>query len=126
MTDHISKAHNIYATASFLASPKLTLTGTVNLTMSESELEQVHMSEEPAEAATLLPNHNLEFEGVGEYSHLDYGYLQLGCGMKYQVSPRVALTADVEYADLEDETGYVYGFESGSYFMVRSGVRIDF
>jgi hypothetical protein len=38
----------------------------------------------------------------------------------------VSLSANADYADLKDETGYVYGIESGSYFMIRSGVRIDF
>ncbi len=74
------------------------------------------------EVAILLPHHDLDFSEVNEYSHLNYGYLQLDFGLEFQAAPRVTLTADGEYADLSDKTGYVYGVESGSYFMVRTGV----
>ena len=47
-------------------------------------------------------------------------------GTELTVSPGVTLTADGEYAELTDDAGWVYGLESGSLFMIRTGVRLDF
>jgi len=126
MVDYVSKAHNLHATASFLAGPDLTLNGSVNYNISQSALEQVKMPTPSAEVASSLSHQDFTFDDMHNYSKLDYGYLQLGFGAEYQVSPRFTITADVDYADFKDETGYVYGIESGTYLMVRTGVRLDF
>jgi hypothetical protein len=126
MADYTTKAHNLYATVSFLASPKLTFTGLLNYNISKGELEQVNMPAPSTEVESSLTHQDYTFEEMHEYSNLDYGYLRLGLGTEYRVASGTAITADIEYADLSDETGYVYGIESGSYFMIRSGVRIDF
>jgi hypothetical protein len=59
------------------------------------------------------------------YSDLDYSLIRLSLGFEYRLSPSVVLTADGDYADLSDNAAYVYGDESGSIFMIRSGIRFD-
>jgi hypothetical protein len=126
MADYTSEAHNIYLTTSFMATPKLNLTGSINYNMSKGELEQVTMPEMELGADTILSHQDFTFDEMHNYSKLDFGFMQFGFGAEYQVSPRVLLSANADYADLKDNTGYVYGIESGSYFMIRSGVRIEF
>lgn len=126
MADYTSQAHNIYLTTSVMPMPKLQLTGSVNYNISKGELEQVLMPEASLEVDTMLSHQDFTFEDMHNYSKLDYGYLQLGLGAEYEIAPRFTITADADYADLKDETGYVYGIESGSYFMVRTGIRLEF
>ena len=42
------------------------------------------------------------------------------------LAPGLTLSADGEFADLTDDGVYVYGDESGSYYMIRTGIRLDF
>ena len=127
MADYTSQTHNVYLTGSFLVTPKLSLTGSINYNLSKGELEQVIMPDVRAELTEdTLSHQDFTFDQMHTYSDLDYGYLQLGLGMEYKAGPRLTISAGAEYADLKDETGYVYGIESGSYLMIRSGVRIDF
>jgi len=127
MTDYTAQAHNLYLTGSFMATPKMTFTGSVNYNLSKGEFDEVDMSY-VREALTedTLPHQNFDFSEVNAYSSIEYGILELGLGMEYRLAPRFTLSANAQYADLNDETGYVYGIESGSYFFVSGGVRIDF
>ncbi len=127
MADYTSQAHNVYLTGSFMATPKLNFTGSINYNMSKGELDPVVMPDVRAELTTdTLAHQDFTFDEMHTYSDLEYGYLQLGLGLEYKVGPRFTISASADYADMKDETGYVYGIEGGSYFMIRSGVRIDF
>lgn len=126
MTDYTSESHNLYMTASFYPTSKLTLTGKVNFDQSKAEMDEVLMPEVSDEVFTYLSHLDFTFDDMHTYSSIDYRLLSFGLGVQYRLTPQVTVTADADYADLEDKTGYVYGDESGTLFMIRSGVRIDF
>ena len=44
-------------------------------------------------------------------------------GLSYDISSDLTYSIKAEYADLTDDKGYVFGVESGSYFMIRSGFK---
>ena len=73
-----------------------------------------------------LEDQDFNFENAPTYSDLDYELLKFSVGFQYKLTPMVTLTADGDFADLTDNEGYIYGIESGSYFMIRSGVKLDF
>ena len=55
-----------------------------------------------------------------------YTYFVGKAGISYMFRPNLRWTADVSYYDLTDDAGgYIYGDESGSYVMLRTGVKID-
>jgi hypothetical protein len=61
------------------------------------------------------------------YSDLDYTWLQANLGLEYRLGPATTFTAEVDYLDLTDDSGgWVYGDESGSRFLVRTGVMFEF
>ena len=126
MADYESKAHNLYLSASFAVTPKLSLSGSVNFNKSEGALEEVIMPDVRAQLADTLGHQDFTFEEMNTYSDIDFQMIQVGLNAEYKLSPTVGLTAGVDFADLDDKTGYVYGNESGSYFLIRSGVRINF
>lgn len=130
MSDYTSKAHNIYLAGSFAPSERLYLHGTVAYNLSEASLGDVDMPDSAALAA-IMPSgfytgHNYDYTEMPTYSDLDYEYLSLGLGLEYRFAPNMTFSADGNYADLTDNAGYVYGVESGSLFLIRMGVRIDF
>lgn len=127
MADYSSQSHNVYFSATYMPIPSLQFTGSVNFNMSKGELDPVIFPDvRAALTADTLSHQDFTFDEMHTYSDLNYSLVELGFGVAYQVGPRVALTANAEYADLTDDTGYVYGLESGSYYMIRTGVRIDF
>ncbi|HDL01031.1 MAG TPA: hypothetical protein ENH23_02225 [candidate division Zixibacteria bacterium] len=130
MTDYESKVHNLFASMSYAASAKLNLFGTVTWNKAESALDKVQMPDLAAISAQtggdLVDNMDYDFTNLNSYSDLDYTLLKLNGGLSYKVSPTVTFTLDGEYADLTDDQGYVFGNESGSFYMVRSGFKVQF
>ncbi len=126
MADYESKAHNVYLTSSYLATSKLRFHATINYNMSTGSLKEVVMPDISSRLNGALSHQDFTFNEMHTYSDLDYKLMQLTFGTELKVSPRVTVTADVDYADLTDDTGYIYGIESGKYFLIRSGIRFDF
>jgi predicted porin len=132
MADHETKAHNIYFTASFMATQKLRLTGTVDYNISEAAFESVEFDEAELRERLVNDQHpegdlhhfNYDFTPIVAYSDIDYEILRLSFGAEYKLAPRVTVTADADYADLTDNAGSVYGNESGSMMIVRGGVKL--
>ena len=129
MADYKSKVHSIYGSIFHQATPKLGLHATVMFNKAEGGYEQINMPD-PYDAGILvdgeLENADFDYSGMHTYSALDYKLLQLKGGFVYNFTPDLAFTADGLYADLTDNEGYVYGDDSGSMFIVRSGVKITF
>ena len=133
MADHETEAHSLYFTASFMPTDKVTLTGTATYNMSESSYEAVHFDEEEISeriedlrGSTDLTTMDYDFSAMESIASFDYSIMRLGLGAEVEVTPRVTLNFNGDYADLTDNTGYVYGDETGSYFMIRGGARIAF
>lgn len=126
MADYVSEAHNVYFSASYLPTSKVSLHTTTSFNMSNGSLEQVVMPDISARLGGGLSHQDFTFAEMHTYSDLDYEFLRLSAGVGYEISPSLTVTADVDYADLTDNTGYIFGLESGSYFLIRSGLRVDF
>lgn len=126
MTDYTSNASNIYFMATFMPNQKWNITGSVNFNKSTAKLDEVVFPDLEDRLDGDLHRQDFTFEAMDSYSELDYAVINLGLGLKYLISPRVTLEANIDYAELEDKTGYVYGLESGSSLLIRSGVSMSF
>jgi len=126
MSDYKSDVHNIYVNATFLPMEKFRMTTTVSYNMSKAELDEVIMPDITDRLDGDLVHQDFSFNEMHEYSNLEYNIIRLSASMEYLLSAGVTLTADVDYADLTDDQGYVYGDESGSMFIIRTGVRFEF
>ncbi len=80
----------------------------------------------PQEVTNNIAAADYDFSSINQYSDLDYTQFSVSVGAEYVLSPKVSLTADVVYSDLTDDKGYVYGVETGSFYVVRTGVKIGF
>jgi len=106
-----------------MATQKLTLTVSGYLTSSTASLDPVQMPE-PEEG---LDHMDYTFDEMDSYSDLDYSLFQGRFGFTYLFKAGLIWEAEASYYDLTDDTGgYVYGDESGQYFVLRSGLKIDF
>jgi predicted porin len=84
------------------------------------------MTDVPQEVTDNIAAADYDFSSINQYSDLDYTQFTVSIGAEYVLSLRVSLTADATYSDLTDDKGYVYGIESGSIYVVRTGVKIGF
>ncbi len=84
------------------------------------------MPDVPQEVTDNIAAADYDFSSMDQYSDLAYKQFNVSVGAEYAISPRVSLTADAAYIDLTDDKGYVYGIESGSIYVVRTGVKIGF
>jgi hypothetical protein len=131
MADYETSMHNIYINAGVHPVDKLKLSSAIALNKSRGGYNKVVMpnvSDRLVNAAgePELAYQTQTFDGMHEYSDLDYQLIRFSMGAEYDLTPSVALTLDGDYADLSDKAGYIYGTESGSFSLIRSGVRINF
>ena len=70
-----------------------------------------------------LGNQDFDLTKTPTYSDLDYSMIRIYGGLSYDISSDLTYSIKAEYADLTDDKGYVFGVESGSYFMIRSGFK---
>ena len=131
MTDYKSKVHNLFFTASHMATQKLRVFGSAVLNKAEASFDEVVMPDveaflEDSQGNTSLENAYLTYEAMDTYSDLNYTLVNLALGFEYKFTPNLAFTADGSYVDLGDDGIWVFGDESGSYFFVRTGFRVDF
>ncbi|MDF1544123.1 MAG: hypothetical protein P1R58_03355 [bacterium] len=129
MTDYTSKSTNLYLVAHLMPTAKLGIHGSLDFNLSEAALDEVQMPDSAAQVAIGVPagwfaSHSYDYSQTYTYSDFDYELLKFNFGFEYLLSPKVTLTADMDYADLTDNQGYVYGNETGSYYMIRSGLRL--
>lgn len=126
MTDYTTDAHTVYLSANFIPTSKARLHGTLSYVASTAALDVVEMPDVTEQLQGDLTHQDFTFLEMDSYSDLDYKLLQLSLGLEVKLSPGLTWTADTDYADLTDDAAYVYGNESGSIFMIRSGFRFDF
>ncbi len=133
MADYKSKVHNIYFNANYAATEKMRLFGTVTYNMAEAALDEVLMPDvsdklvNPVyDLGVDLTHTNFDFEEMSTYSDFDYKMLSFQLGLSYKITPTLTFTADGKYADLTDDAGYVFGNETGSFYVIRSGFKVDF
>lgn len=126
MTDYTTDAHTVYLSANFIPTSKARFHGTLSYVASTAALDVVEMPDVTEQLQGDLTHQDFTFLEMDSYSDLDYKLLQLSLGLEVKLSQGLTWTADTDYADLTDDAAYVYGNESGSIFMIRSGFRFDF
>lgn len=126
MADYETKSQTAYLNITGNPIEKLRVFGNLVYSASTGEYEQVVMPDVSARLGGDLGHQDFTFDDMHEYSNLDYTLMQLSGGFDYLLSPGVTFTVNGDYIDLTDDTGWVYGNETGSLMMVRSGIRVDF
>jgi len=105
------------------ATEKLTLMLNGAMNASEGSLDPVEM---PVPEET-IEHLDYTLDEMDTYSNIDYTILKGGVGFIYRFMSNLSWNTEASYYDLKDDSGgYVYGDESGSYFVVSTGVRVDF
>jgi hypothetical protein len=126
ITDYVSESHNVYLSASYAATQKLNAFATVVFTKATGEMDPVNMPDAEETLGADLEHMDYHFDEMHKYSALDYTLWQLSLGINYRLSDMWKFTLDGEYATLDDNTGWVYGNETGAYYVVRTGARLAF
>ncbi|MCK4384885.1 MAG: hypothetical protein KAW52_01350, partial [candidate division Zixibacteria bacterium] len=125
-TEYKNEAVSFSAGILFLASEKVSLTLDGNFIDSKGSLKMGRMTEVPEEVIDSIKAADYDFSSINQYSDLAYTQFNVSIGAEYMFSPRVSFTLDGAYYDLTDDKGYVYGIETGSLYIIRSGLRIGF
>ena len=125
MADYETNAQNVYITIAGTPAKKLRVTSTIVYNKSTAEYDRVVMPDVSDYLNGALSHQDFEFDEMHEYSNLDYSLLQFSLGFEYALASDLTFTIDGDYADMTDDAGYVYGVESGSIFMIRTGFRIE-
>jgi hypothetical protein len=125
-TEYKNDAVSLSAAILFLPTTKLNLNLSGNYLDAKGSLEMGSMPEVPSEVTSNIAAADYDYSYIGQYSDLEYTQMQLTLGAEYAVSNRVSLTGEASYIDLTDDQGYVYGIESGSFYVFRTGVKVGF
>lgn len=127
-TEYENKALSLSANVLFLATEKVNFSLSLSLVDSKGSMQIIRTSDVPQEVTDNVGAANYEYGSICQYSDLDYTQLNVTFGTEYSLSERISWTLDAAYYDLtdnmEDYEGYVYGIETGSLYVIRSGVRI--
>lgn len=131
MTDYKSNSANLFLTTTFHRGAKFSAFGTLSYTMSKAEMDQVMMPDTLIMLDVYgnddLTHQDFKFPNMDEYSNLEYTMLGFHAGFEYMFREGWSFTLDGEYYDLSDDAGgWVYGDESGSLYVIRTGVRYSF
>jgi len=133
MVDYKTNTHTVYLSTSVQATERLRFSGMFTMNLAEGGLDEVVMDTAEVNAritdiqgVPALTHQNFSFTEMNQYSDIDYELLQFAAGVEFRVTPRVTLTADGSYADLTDNAPYVYGDETGNFYVIRTGVRFGF
>jgi hypothetical protein len=126
MSDYKSKTHNVYLTANYAATEDLMIFGSMAFNKAQGSLDDVIMPDVEDRLDGDLEDQDFTFEEMPAYSEIDFELINWKLGFEYSFTPEITWTADGIYGSLWDYAPYVFGDESGSLFMVRSGIRIEF
>jgi hypothetical protein len=126
MVDYKSEMHNIFVNLGFDPVEKLHLKLNAAYNMSTAEMDPVEMPDITARLEGGLSHQDFTFDEMHEYSKLDYTMITANLGMEYKLAPDLTWTVDLDYGDLTDDAGYVYGIESGSILLLRTGIGFTF
>jgi hypothetical protein len=118
--------HNFYVTASYVPKQQVRLYGTVVYNKSTGSLDPIDFPDVEDQLDGGLEHMDYHFDQVHTYSDIDFALWRFSAGFDYRFSPLWKGTLDFNYADLSDSAPYVYGNESGSYFVVRAAARMSF
>jgi hypothetical protein len=125
-TDYKTTTHILTAGMNAHVNQHVDLFGQVNYSKSESAFDPINMisNSNEAEALEHIESADYDYSTINMYSDLDYNFMNFRVGAIYKLTETVAFTADFDYYDLTDNLGYVYGNESGSFYVIRTGFKL--
>ncbi len=92
--------------------------------MSESAFDPIHMPSVSSEVLETIEAGYYDYSMIYGYSDLSYTWMRGNVGGEYRINDRFAITLDLDYWNLNDDQGWVYGNETGSYYVIRTGFRV--
>lgn len=125
ITDYSSDAHVFSGGISFRPSNQWLLQLRGNAIKTTADMDKPMMPEVTAEVEEQIHAGIWDYSMIDAYSDLDYEQFDISADGSYQFTPKVRLNVGATYRDLTDNEGYVYGIESGSLWIVRTGITYD-
>ncbi|HOD66464.1 MAG TPA: hypothetical protein PLR32_04770 [candidate division Zixibacteria bacterium] len=128
MAGYTTNAHTFYLSAAYQPIAKMRLTSTLTYNLSKAGFEEGIMPDGRAfyDGDRVLEHMDFSFAEMDAYSDLDFEILRFAAGVEYQFTPTFTFTLDGDVAHVVDYQGWVWGDETGRYYMVRSGVLVNF
>ncbi|RMF59712.1 MAG: hypothetical protein D6748_05795 [Calditrichaeota bacterium] len=125
-TDYEVKSHILNGTLSYQLMPSVALNVQGTFSKSSASFDPVEMPQTPLRTLAEEKIHlaNYDYSTIHSYSDLDYQFLNLRLGLTYAISKIVGWDLVIDYYDLTDNQGYVYGVESGTFYVIRTGFSI--
>ncbi len=96
----------------------------LDYSMSESAFDPIHMPSVSSEVLETIEAGYYDYSMIYGYSDLSYTWMRGNVGGEYRINDRFAITLDLDYWNLNDDQGWVYGNETGSYYVIRTGFRV--
>lgn len=125
-TDYTTDATMINGGITLLPTTKLALTLTGNYSTTEASFDPVEMPDAPADALENIEAPNYDYSMIHTYSDMSYKYLDATVRLDYSISPTIKWNANLSYLKFTDDTGYIYGDETGSLMIVGAGLEYGF
>ncbi len=122
MSDYTSEFNVVFFNAILNASEKFNFYMDGAYTKSEGSFTSFGV----LEADETVPNQDLDYSMVNEYSDLDFALFELTYGVSFQVDTDARLYTSVTYMDLTDNQPYVYGDQDGSITYYSAGMTVGF
>jgi len=97
---------------------------TLSIMQSRAGMDPIYMPEAPHEVLESIEAARYNYYMTHTYSDLGYTYVNAGLGLEYKLNDRLAITANMDYYYLRDGRGYVFGNETGSFSVIRTGFKL--
>ena len=124
--EYESKAHIFFAGINYKLSSSVKFDLTGSYSNSEASFDEVEMPVNESkfqEAQHAIHEGDYDYSEMNTYSDMSYSYLNLGASIKVKVTDNLLFKLGLDYHDLTDDKTYVYGNETGSFFIVKTGFQ---
>ncbi|KAA3619567.1 MAG: hypothetical protein DWQ05_02255 [Calditrichaeota bacterium] len=125
--DYESTNSVLYAGLNFKVNSKLKFWLQGNYSKSEAAFDKVEMNldtPEVHEALEEIEASDYDYSGIPQYSDLSYGFMNFKARAEYQLSNRLVFNVDFDYYDFTSDEAWVYGDESGSLYVFKTGFKL--
>ena len=114
----------------FMPTARLVLAVNGDYSMNKGDFEPVRMPEPPASVADSIDQNieaaNYDYSMIHTYSDMSYKLLRASVNASYSIGKNIQWSGELTYLKFTDDTGYVFGNETGSFYVLRSGLAYNF
>ncbi len=96
----------------------------LDYSMSEASFDPIKMPSVSEDVLSTIEAGYYDYSMIHNYSDLSYKWMRGNVGGEYSLSDKFAITLDLDYWNLNDAQGWVYGDETGSFYVIRAGFRV--